>query len=163
MTDLASLTSLILSALVADDALTASELCALLGVPARELRPALLELEAAGALVTSGRTSGTRYCLSVEEALVEEEVIPSCAASMGCLCAGHARGNPATDACDTRELPTPTRTRTRRPRTARAPQQPATLDLLAALTETAALVADGVSLQAMRSIALDRRAGGMAG
>jgi hypothetical protein len=29
--------------------------------------------------------------------------IPPCAASMGCLCAGHARGNPADAACDTRE------------------------------------------------------------
>lgn len=28
---------------------------------------------------------------------------PMCIASMGCLCAGHARGNPSTDACDTRE------------------------------------------------------------
>lgn len=29
--------------------------------------------------------------------------VPPCAASMGCLCAGHARGNPADDACDTSE------------------------------------------------------------
>lgn len=29
--------------------------------------------------------------------------IPACAQSMGCLCAGHARGNPAGDPCDTRE------------------------------------------------------------
>jgi hypothetical protein len=75
-TDLASLTSLILSALVADDALTAAELGALLGVSARELRPALLELEAAGAVVTSGRTRGTRYCLAIEE----QEVAPVVAA-----------------------------------------------------------------------------------
>ena len=32
-----------------------------------------------------------------------EEEIPPCAASMGCLCAGHARGNPADAACDTTE------------------------------------------------------------
>jgi hypothetical protein len=31
--------------------------------------------------------------------------LPACAASMGCLCAGHARGNPASDACDTTETP----------------------------------------------------------
>lgn len=31
------------------------------------------------------------------------DVIPPCAASMGCLCAGHARGNSATAPCDTRE------------------------------------------------------------
>lgn len=29
--------------------------------------------------------------------------IPPCAASMGCLCAGHARGNSANAPCDTRE------------------------------------------------------------
>lgn len=29
--------------------------------------------------------------------------VPACAASMGCLCAGHARGNDADAACDTRE------------------------------------------------------------
>lgn len=29
--------------------------------------------------------------------------VPPCVSSMGCLCAGHARGNPATVACDTRE------------------------------------------------------------
>jgi hypothetical protein len=28
---------------------------------------------------------------------------PSCAAAMGCLCAGHARGNPADAPCDTSE------------------------------------------------------------
>lgn len=33
-----------------------------------------------------------------------QEQIPVCAASMGCLCAGHARGNPTTDACDTHEV-----------------------------------------------------------
>lgn len=31
--------------------------------------------------------------------------IPPCAASMGCLCAGHARGNPASVPCDTSEGP----------------------------------------------------------
>lgn len=136
MTDPASLTSLILSALVADDALTASELCALLGVPARELRPALLELEAAGALVTSGRTSGTRYCLAID----------------GVAPPARAPGHDPQSAGPV-QVAIPAKVRT----------APATLDLMAALTETAALVADGVSLQAMRSIALDRRAGGMAG
>jgi hypothetical protein len=32
-------------------------------------------------------------------------MLPPCAESMGCLCAGHARGNAADAACDTRELP----------------------------------------------------------
>lgn len=31
------------------------------------------------------------------------EGVPPCAAAMGCLCAGHARGNPASAACDTSE------------------------------------------------------------
>lgn len=33
----------------------------------------------------------------------ESAAIPLCALAMGCLCAGHARGNPASDPCDTRE------------------------------------------------------------
>lgn len=32
-----------------------------------------------------------------------DERLPPCAASMGCLCAGHARGNDADAACDTSE------------------------------------------------------------
>lgn len=129
-TDLASLTSLILTALVADDALTAAEIGALLGVPARELRSALLELESAGAVVTSGRTSGMRYCLAVEEQAPVAEVTPVVAA-------------------------VPPRARRQRPN--RAPQQPATLDLMAALTETAQFVLAGETLQTMRAISLDRR------
>lgn len=40
--------------------------------------------------------------------------IPPCAASMGCLCAGHARGNDADAACDTSEgrAPAPGEVRT---------------------------------------------------
>lgn len=144
--DLASLTSLILSVLVADDALTASELGILLGVPARDLRPALLELEAGGAVVTSGRTSGTRYCVAIDG------VAPPARAP------GH---DPQSAGPVQVAIPGEIgRPRVRRPK---ARTVPATLDLMAALTETAELVADGVSLQAMRSIALDRRAGGMAG
>ena len=37
----------------------------------------------------------------------DQEKIPPCAASMGCLCAGHARGDDADAACDTREEPPP--------------------------------------------------------
>ena len=33
----------------------------------------------------------------------ETKNIPPCAASMGCLCAGHAKGNAATEPCDTSE------------------------------------------------------------
>lgn len=33
----------------------------------------------------------------------EARAIPPCLAGMGCLCAGHARGNPATAKCDTSE------------------------------------------------------------
>ncbi len=65
--DIASLTSLVLSALLADDGLTAQELGQALGLPTIEIRPALRALLAAGAVVTSGRTRGTRYSLAVEE------------------------------------------------------------------------------------------------
>lgn len=35
--------------------------------------------------------------------------IPPCAAAMGCLCAGHARGDPASAECNTDERPAPRR------------------------------------------------------
>jgi hypothetical protein len=35
--------------------------------------------------------------------VVRPSKIPPCAAAMGCLCAGHARGNDADAACDTSE------------------------------------------------------------
>lgn len=34
---------------------------------------------------------------------VVEDTLPPCAISMGCLCAGHARGKPADAPCDTTE------------------------------------------------------------
>ena len=37
------------------------------------------------------------------EGPVEREPLPLCVQAMGCYCAGHARGNPASEACDTRE------------------------------------------------------------
>lgn len=39
------------------------------------------------------------------QASLRDSALPACAASMGCLCAGHARGNPASAACDTTETP----------------------------------------------------------
>lgn len=33
----------------------------------------------------------------------DEEELPQCAVAMGCLCAGHARGNPASAECNTNE------------------------------------------------------------
>lgn len=33
----------------------------------------------------------------------ERAAVPACVLSMGCLCAGHARGNAGQDACDTSE------------------------------------------------------------
>jgi hypothetical protein len=118
---------LVISALLADDGLTARELGIVLGLEPVEMRLALRELVDDGVLVTSGRTSGTRYCLAIEDQPVVAHI-----------------GGP--------------RVRLPKVRTV-----PATLDLMAALTETAALVANGVSLQGMRAIALDRRTGAMAG
>lgn len=63
----ADLTGLVLSALLAEDALTARELSTVLGCTTAALRPALRHLVDAGAVATSGRTSGTRYCLALEE------------------------------------------------------------------------------------------------
>lgn len=40
------------------------------------------------------------------KATTKEERIPPCAASMGCLCAGHARGQPVDSLCDTNERET---------------------------------------------------------
>lgn len=45
---------------------------------------------------------GAAACLKSGGAAWPERA-PLCARSMGCLCAGHARGNPASAACDTTE------------------------------------------------------------
>ena len=47
---------------------------------------------------------------SIDAAVAEahahrDEIPPPCASAMGCLCAGHARGNPYYEPCDTRENP----------------------------------------------------------
>lgn len=39
-----------------------------------------------------------------DESNDDDEAVPPCAASMGCLCAGHARGDDANAACDMREV-----------------------------------------------------------
>lgn len=59
--------SLILSALLADDAQTARELAVAIGTTASALRPALRQLVESGVVVTSGRGGGTVYVLSVVE------------------------------------------------------------------------------------------------
>lgn len=47
---------------------------------------------------------GRLRLFDVPDRLIEViQPIPACAEAMGCLCAGHARGNPADVACDTRE------------------------------------------------------------
>lgn len=54
------------------------------------------------------RDEEAAYQRFVEWALSDaatEHVCPPCAVSMGCLCAGHARGNDATEPCDTSEEP----------------------------------------------------------
>ncbi len=118
------MTSLILSALFADDALTAREIAAVLGVRAAELRPALAELVAAGAVVTSGRTRGTRYCLALEE----QAAADPCPAAM----TAPSIGGP-------------------RVRLPKVRTMPATLDLMGALTEMAVRSAAGQGLREMRA------------
>lgn len=63
---LIEITSLILTLLAHDDAQTARELAAKIGTTAAALRPALRQLVESEVVVTSGRTSGTRYMLAVE-------------------------------------------------------------------------------------------------
>lgn len=63
-----------------------------------------------GGLVTAAKRRAERARALVTLALgdggkVPEAPIPPCAAAMGCLCAGHARGNPAEEPCDTSEVP----------------------------------------------------------
>ena len=67
--DIATIASLILSALVADDAMTARELAVVTGLSTAQLRPALRLLRDREDVVTSGRGAGTRYVLAVEEQL----------------------------------------------------------------------------------------------
>jgi hypothetical protein len=68
--DTASIASLILSALVSDDAQTARDLAVAIGTTAAALRPALRRLVESADVVTSGRAGATRYVLAVVE-LVE--------------------------------------------------------------------------------------------
>jgi hypothetical protein len=146
--DTAAIASLILTTLVADDAITARELAAAIGLTTAALRPALRQLVAAGAVTTSGRTSGTRYVLAVEEQLEPE--LPSCVVAMQCLCAGHAAGLPAAAPCDTSErhfvAPEPPGTRRCRPARRSRPAIPATVDLLGDLERTAESLASGATL-----------------
>ncbi|HVZ20423.1 MAG TPA: hypothetical protein VG871_05140 [Vicinamibacterales bacterium] len=78
--------------------------------PARRLSPppAIVKpAQAAPVAAPSARPSLTAIVSfrsrSKYVARVPERAIPPCAASMGCLCAGHARGNAASAPCDTRE------------------------------------------------------------
>jgi hypothetical protein len=116
------LTSLILSALFADDAQTAAELARVIGVRSAALRPALAELVASGDVVTSGRTRGTRYCLA-------GEMIDSAPAA---------------------SMPQE-RTSSRRSSLTRHSAPAATVDLFGVLVEMAGRVAAGATLQDMRA------------
>jgi len=68
------LTSLILTILVRDEALTARELCATSGCTRAELALALGSLIEGGAVVTSGLGRGTRYCLAIDDS-IEQAVV----------------------------------------------------------------------------------------
>lgn len=48
--------------------------------------------------------ASARLIFALKRGLHEKGAIPPCAASMGCLCAGHARGNAADAPCDTSEV-----------------------------------------------------------
>ena len=50
---------------------------------------------------TGGSNNRTTSVLLAEYA--EDKPLPLCVHAMGCYCAGHARGNKASEACDTRE------------------------------------------------------------
>lgn len=130
------LTSLILSALLADDAQTAQELASVLGVRAVDLRPALLDLVAAGAVVTSGRTRGMRYCLAIDEQVERTPSFVWLAEQWDANGGKVARiGGP----------------RVRLPKVPNVPNVPATLDLMGALTEMAVRAAAGQGLAEMRA------------
>lgn len=60
----------------------------------------LVGREADGSGIYECKTCGYRY---TDGEPVKAEELPLCVQSMRCYCAGHARGNPATEPCDTRE------------------------------------------------------------
>jgi|SRR6185312_2557275 len=53
--------------------------------------------------VCRDRWEARRYVQQFIDLAQQPERVPPCAASMGCLCAGHARGNDADAPCDTQE------------------------------------------------------------
>jgi len=61
-----------------------------------------LRMVASSISVAPGVKAAVRDFLDRIDAKPRTET-PPCAAFMGCLCAGHARGNPACDPCDTSE------------------------------------------------------------
>lgn len=71
------------------------ELCDMTADVAFDLAPD----HALWALVAAGEVEHT------STAPVYFRALPPCAVAMACLCAGHARGNPPSAACDTREAP----------------------------------------------------------
>lgn len=52
-----------------------------------------------------GRDGAARRAARAFIAEYNQTHIPACVLSMNCLCAGHARGIPANEACDTTEVP----------------------------------------------------------
>lgn len=53
-------------------------------------------------LTELGRSTTNRY--TAKNGTVIDGNLPPCVVAMGCWCAGHARGNPASDPCDTSEV-----------------------------------------------------------
>lgn len=133
--------SLILTLLAHDDAQTACELAAAIGLTTAALRPALRLLVESGDLVTSGRAGATRYVLAVEEQ-VPTPVQPVELVVTSAVAAQRAERSSSASlvlADETPAIPA------RKPRGAR-PVIPATVDVLGALTATAARLESGATL-----------------
>lgn len=153
------LIGLVLSALLADDAQTAADLATAIDCTTHALRPALRQLVAAGALVTSGLGRGTRYVLAIEEQEVRAthatrldsgwriEFRPSvCGGGKGWAC----RAVSPDDRAEHWIVYGPELPRSAAPvRRSRPPQIPATIDLLGDLTRTAERIAAGQTLREM--------------
>lgn len=64
----------------------------------------LLDRIADGDLMTPKESEEARALMGKMGAAKKDiKSIPPCAVSMACLCAGHARGDDPSDACDTKE------------------------------------------------------------
>jgi hypothetical protein len=74
----------------------------------------IIEFSSFGYTLKAGPRRSHGYLYIVAWRIAGMPAVPPCAASMGCLCAGHANGASPLEACNTTEQPAPTARKRRR-------------------------------------------------